>query len=238
MKSTEKLLSITHLKQYFPVKKKALFGGRRYVRANEDITIDIYRGEILGLVGESGCGKSTLGRTILQLYRPTAGRVMYYGRSLEELAPAYVTATLRHAARAIARYRKKESRVIRLARKCETAGERATFEQLQRLALLRAEAETQRRRLSSLLGGLCCRMRPRKAPRFYCNALNIGYASGGWRGKTSNKSKRYTPVLARWSASWRCCASGIDKTRRLPGMRRNETRALISPSCPGAKCEG
>lgn len=153
MKSTEKLLSITHLKQYFPVKKNTLFGGRRYVRANENITIDIYRGETLGLVGESGCGKSTLGRTILQLYRPTAGRVMYYGRSLEELAPAYVTRTLRHAARAIAQYRTRERREKMLARKCEAAGHRASFEQLQRLALLRAETETQRRRLSSLLGG-------------------------------------------------------------------------------------
>lgn len=52
-----------------------------YVRANEDITLDIYKGETLGLVGESGCGKSTLSRVLLQLYEQTAGSTMYYGRT-------------------------------------------------------------------------------------------------------------------------------------------------------------
>ena len=69
MKNTEKLLSITNLKKYFPVAKTKWFQKEQlYVRANEDITIDIFSGETFGLVGESGCGKSTLGRTILQLY--------------------------------------------------------------------------------------------------------------------------------------------------------------------------
>ena len=67
------LLRITNLKQYFPLKKKDL-----YVRANDDITLDIYEGETLGLVGESGCGKSTLGRTLLQLYPQTHGDVIYH----------------------------------------------------------------------------------------------------------------------------------------------------------------
>jgi len=82
------LLRISNLKQYFPLKTKGLF-----VKANDGITLDIYKGETLGLVGESGCGKSTLGRTLLQLYRQTDGRTMYYGRTLEELAPAYVGKT-------------------------------------------------------------------------------------------------------------------------------------------------
>ena len=85
------LLRISNLKQYFPLKKKGLF-----VKANDGITLDIYEGETFGLVGESGCGKSTLGRTLLQLYRQTDGRSMYYGRMLDELAPRYVEKTLRN----------------------------------------------------------------------------------------------------------------------------------------------
>ncbi len=74
------LLSIRHLYQHFPVGGRSLFGrGRRVLRANEDISLDIYEGEIFGLVGESGSGKSTLGRTALQLIRPTRGEVIYQG---------------------------------------------------------------------------------------------------------------------------------------------------------------
>ncbi|MBR7172998.1 MAG: ATP-binding cassette domain-containing protein [Clostridia bacterium] len=83
------LLRISNLKQYFPLKTKGLF-----VKANDGITLDIYEGETLGLVGESGCGKSTFGRTILQLYRQTDGRTMYYGRSLDDIAPKYVGETI------------------------------------------------------------------------------------------------------------------------------------------------
>lgn len=83
------LLRISNLKQYFPLK------GGRFVKANDGITLDIYEGETFGLVGESGCGKSTLGRTILQLYHQTYGRSMYYGRSLDDLAPKYVIDTVK-----------------------------------------------------------------------------------------------------------------------------------------------
>ena len=86
-KNTEKLLSITNLKKYFPVGKQSIFGKKQlYVRANEEITLDIYKGETLGIVGESGCGKSTLGRVILQLYEQTAGTTMFYGYTLAEIA--------------------------------------------------------------------------------------------------------------------------------------------------------
>ena len=74
MERNNVLLKITDLRQYFPVgKKKGL-----YVKANDGISLNIYEGETVGLVGESGCGKSTFGRTLLQLYRQTDGKTMYY----------------------------------------------------------------------------------------------------------------------------------------------------------------
>ena len=68
----EVLLRIDNLKQYFPLK------GGGSVKANDGISLDIYKGETFGLVGESGCGKSTLGRTILQLYPQSHGDILYY----------------------------------------------------------------------------------------------------------------------------------------------------------------
>lgn len=90
MENKKLLIRIKDLKQYFPLKKKGM-----YVKANDGITLDIYENEILGLVGESGCGKSTLGRVVLQLYHQTDGKTLYYGRSLEDLAPEYVINTLK-----------------------------------------------------------------------------------------------------------------------------------------------
>ena len=88
MKSKDVLLSIRNLKKYFPTRKKSLFEGKQtYLRANEDVSFDVRVGETFGLVGESGCGKSTLGRTILQLYKPTAGEVVYY-KKRDDQAPA------------------------------------------------------------------------------------------------------------------------------------------------------
>lgn len=93
-KDKKVLIRIENLKQYFPLKKRNIFDReKRFVRANDDISLVIYEGETLGLVGESGCGKSTLGRTLLQLYEQTDGRTIYYGRSLDELAPKYVLET-------------------------------------------------------------------------------------------------------------------------------------------------
>lgn len=86
-----KLMSIKNLQKYFPVKKNNFFQiGTEYVKANKDISVDIYEGETLGIVGESGCGKSTFGRTIIQLHRQTGGSTLYYGETIENFVPAYV----------------------------------------------------------------------------------------------------------------------------------------------------
>lgn len=84
MPESKKILEVKNLKKYFPIKKKYFpikkgkyKEGQPAVKAVDDITFDLYEGETLGLVGESGCGKSTLGRTILRLYEPTGGRVLF-----------------------------------------------------------------------------------------------------------------------------------------------------------------
>ena len=74
----EVLLSVKNLVKYFPITRGIIFQKQvGAVHAVDDISFDIIKGETLGLVGESGCGKSTAGRTILQLYRPTAGHVLF-----------------------------------------------------------------------------------------------------------------------------------------------------------------
>ncbi len=94
MKHNETLIRVKDLKKYFKVSSKTLFEDATYVRANDGVTLDIMKGETLGLVGESGSGKSTLGRVLLQLYKETAGATYYYGKTLEELAPRYVFKTI------------------------------------------------------------------------------------------------------------------------------------------------
>jgi oligopeptide transport system ATP-binding protein len=83
MTSSQVLLRVDHLVKHFPIMRGVIFQKQAgAVHAVDDISFDIYKGETLGLVGESGCGKSTTGRTILQLYRPTAGHVYYDGVDL------------------------------------------------------------------------------------------------------------------------------------------------------------
>lgn len=78
----EKILEVKHLKKYFPLKKGRTKETDPCVKAVDDISLDLYEGETLGLVGESGCGKSTLGRTILRLHEPTSGEVLFKGEDV------------------------------------------------------------------------------------------------------------------------------------------------------------
>src|SRR5690606_24370813 len=71
------------LKKYFPISAGIILQRQvGAVKAVDDVSFDIYKGETLGLVGESGCGKSTTGRTVLQLYKPTEGSVIFEGQDL------------------------------------------------------------------------------------------------------------------------------------------------------------
>src|ERR671931_1530879 len=80
------LVEVENLKVWFPIKRGIVLDRHiGDVRAVDDVTFEIRRGETLGLVGESGCGKSTVGRTLLRLYRPTAGRIVFDGQEITDL---------------------------------------------------------------------------------------------------------------------------------------------------------
>ena len=77
---SEALLEVKHLKQYFPI--RGSFGKKLTLKAVDDVSFTVERGETLGLVGESGCGKTTVGRAILRLYEPTGGEVVFEGETV------------------------------------------------------------------------------------------------------------------------------------------------------------
>ena len=81
----EPLLRVRGLKMHFPIHSGLLRRRTGEIRAVDDVSFDLNRGETLGLVGESGCGKSTAGRAILRLYRPTAGEIRLEGRDIAHL---------------------------------------------------------------------------------------------------------------------------------------------------------
>ncbi len=81
------LVDVKNLKKYFPISSGFLFNRHRgTVKAVDDVSFGIKRGETLGLVGESGCGKSTTGRAVLQLHKPSSGQVLFAGTDLTQLS--------------------------------------------------------------------------------------------------------------------------------------------------------
>lgn len=77
--SREPLLKVEHLQTWYPLRKGVFSRVYGHVKAVDDISLEVYKGETLGLVGESGCGKTTLGRSILRLAQPTGGKVWFDG---------------------------------------------------------------------------------------------------------------------------------------------------------------
>lgn len=84
--ASDTLLDVRDLKMYFPVTQGVIFQRTvGHVRAVDDITFSVKRGQTLGLVGESGSGKTTIGRTLIRLYKPTAGEILFNGQDLAKL---------------------------------------------------------------------------------------------------------------------------------------------------------
>lgn len=79
------LIEVKNLKKYFSV-SGGTFKPPKYVQAVDDVSFAIQRGETLGLVGESGCGKSTIGRTMLRLYEPTSGSILFDGQDITHVS--------------------------------------------------------------------------------------------------------------------------------------------------------
>jgi peptide/nickel transport system ATP-binding protein len=82
------ILEVKNLQVDFPVKKNLIVKATSFFKAVDDVSFTVYKGDIIGLVGESGCGKTTLGRTILQLIKPTAGEILLEGKDLAKVNPA------------------------------------------------------------------------------------------------------------------------------------------------------
>ena len=82
MDKKEVLMEVKHLKKYFKIDAKHI------LKAVDDVSFSIYRGETLGIVGESGCGKTTCGRTCIGVYQATDGEVLYRGKNIYKMKPA------------------------------------------------------------------------------------------------------------------------------------------------------
>ena len=80
----EPMLKVENLKTFFPV-AASFFGKKKYLKAVNDVSFEVFENETFGLVGESGCGKSTLGRTIVKIYDPTEGKIWFKGKDISTI---------------------------------------------------------------------------------------------------------------------------------------------------------
>ncbi|HEX9128580.1 MAG TPA: oligopeptide/dipeptide ABC transporter ATP-binding protein [Gemmatimonadaceae bacterium] len=95
MNGTEPLVSVRNLRKEFPIRKGILSRQVGAVKAVNDVSFDVARGETLGVVGESGCGKTTTGRTILRLIEPTSGEIRFEGRDVKSMGTSELRALRR-----------------------------------------------------------------------------------------------------------------------------------------------
>ena len=254
---TKKLLSVTNLSKYFSVSGASLLRRERlYLHANEDITLDIYEGETLGVVGESGCGKSTLGRVLLQLYPQTAGETMYYGRTLEDMTPAYVGDTLTRLPKYRAAYQRALRRVEKLEAQCaEAVGETARASALSgRLQMARGEVRTALLHMVRIIGGffaveegegvtllyeLYCLNRKRNALLKRLGTQKQKVSDAEWKPRLEALEQSITEKQAQLDAIRACYADrsefaeyeamrdgGIDLARLRPSEMRSLRREL------------
>ena len=148
-KPNKVLIRITNLKQWFPLKKKGL-----YVKANDGVTLDVYEGETFGLVGESGCGKSTLGRTLLQFYKQTDGRTMYYGRKVNEIAPEYVKDVIKNLPSLRKKYEELDAKRREVRAHYEKLDEKSQYAEKEKLDHAEKEANDAFLDMANVVGGL------------------------------------------------------------------------------------
>ena len=83
---TEALLKVENLKMYFPVRKGFFSRVSNHVKAVDDVSFSVQRGETFGLVGESGCGKTTIGKCVLRVFDPTGGNIIFNGANIAYLS--------------------------------------------------------------------------------------------------------------------------------------------------------
>ncbi|HMU94171.1 MAG TPA: ABC transporter ATP-binding protein [Anaerolineales bacterium] len=96
MQKTEDLVQVEHLVKYFPVRAGLMQRVVNWVKAVDDVSFTVKKGETLGMVGESGCGKTTIGRSMLRLVEPTSGSVQYDGRDVLKLRGSELKDVRRH----------------------------------------------------------------------------------------------------------------------------------------------